>query len=68
MDIPTITRLRVELAKFILWLSKNSDRFFSMRYTAASIEYIEKSNGVEDPKPGTANRAGARKPGPGATI
>lgn len=54
MDIPTITRLRVELAKFILWLSKTSDRFFSMRYTAASIEYIERSNGVEDPHPGTA--------------
>ncbi|RMJ28145.1 hypothetical protein PHISP_00999 [Aspergillus sp. HF37] len=54
MDVATITRLRVELAKFILWLSKNADRVFSMSYTAASIEYIEKSNGVEDPNPGTA--------------
>lgn len=54
MDVPTINRLRIELTNFVLWLSKNSDRFFSMRYTTASIEYIEKSNGVEDPNPGTA--------------
>ena len=54
MDFQTITRLREELHKFLLWLSKNSDKFFPLRYTTASVEYIEKTNGVEDPNPGTA--------------
>lgn len=54
MDFQTITRLREELTKFVLWFSKHSDKFFSMRYTTASVEYIEKTNGVEDPNPGTA--------------
>lgn len=54
MDFQTISRLREELSKFMLWLSKHSDRFFSSRYTIASNEYLEKTDGVVDPHPGTA--------------
>ena len=48
-------RLREELHKFVIWLSKNSDRFFPMRYTSTSVEYVDKINGVvETQNPGTA--------------
>ncbi|KAJ9295676.1 hypothetical protein DTO271G3_5699 [Paecilomyces variotii] len=54
MDQPSTNRLREELSKVTLWLSKNSDKFFATRYMTASNEYIEKTRGVQNPTPGTA--------------
>ncbi|KAI9931320.1 hypothetical protein ASPWEDRAFT_47450 [Aspergillus wentii DTO 134E9] len=54
MDLQSINRLREELSKFTIWLSKNSDKFFATRYMTASNEYVEKSRGVPNPTPGTA--------------
>lgn len=48
-------RLREELSKFSMWLSKTSDQFFTRRYQSASNQYIEKASGIVDPiAPGTA--------------
>ncbi|KAF9888114.1 Esa1p-associated factor [Aspergillus nanangensis] len=54
MDLQSTNRLREELSKFTLWLSKNSSKYFATRYMTASNEYIEKSRGVANPTPGTA--------------
>ncbi|KAL4909059.1 hypothetical protein BDW74DRAFT_145897 [Aspergillus multicolor] len=54
MDLQSTNRLREELSKFTIWLSKNSDNYFATRYMTASNEYIEKSRGVPNPTPGTA--------------
>ncbi|GAB1216210.1 MRG-domain-containing protein [Aspergillus floccosus] len=54
MDLQSTNRLREELSKFTLWLSKNSAEYFATRYQTASNEYIEKSRGVANPTPGTA--------------
>lgn len=54
MDLQSTNRLREELSKFTIWLSKNSDQYFATRYMTASNEYIEKSRGVPNPNPGTA--------------
>lgn len=54
MDAQATSRLREELAKFTLWLSKYSEKFFSNKYLTASNEYIERSRGVVNPNPGTA--------------
>ncbi|EFR03890.1 hypothetical protein MGYG_06888 [Nannizzia gypsea CBS 118893] len=48
-------RLREELSKFSMWLSKHSDRYFSAKYDAPSKEYIDKAKGVNSQDvPGTA--------------
>lgn len=54
MDAQSTTRLREELSKFTLWLSRNSAKYFATRYTNASNEYIEKSRGAPNPAPATA--------------
>ncbi|KAB8072890.1 MRG-domain-containing protein [Aspergillus leporis] len=54
MDLQSTNRLREELSKFTLWLSKNSGQYFATRYMTASNEYVEKSRGVPNPTPGTA--------------
>ncbi|KAL4764064.1 MRG family protein [Aspergillus foveolatus] len=54
MDLQSTNRLREELSKFTIWLSKNSNHYFATRYVTASNEYIEKSRGVPNPAPGTA--------------
>ncbi|KAL4738314.1 chromatin modification-related protein eaf3 [Aspergillus similis] len=54
MDLQSTNRLREELSKFTIWLSKNSNNYFATRYVTASNEYIEKSRGVPNPAPGTA--------------
>lgn len=45
MDLQSTNRLREELSKFTLWLSKNSDKYFATRYMTATNEYVEKSRG-----------------------
>ena len=46
MDQQAVNRLREELAKLTQWLGKNSTRFFTTEYEAASQDYIEKARGV----------------------
>lgn len=47
MDTQSINRLREELTKITSWLGKNSQRFFTAEYEAASPEYTEKARGAE---------------------
>ena len=47
MDTQSVNRLREELAKITSWLGKNSARFFTAEYEAATPEYIEKARGAE---------------------
>ncbi|KAH8697685.1 histone acetylase complex subunit MRG15-2 [Talaromyces proteolyticus] len=54
MDQQSINRLREELSKFTIWLSRNTEQFFSNKYISASAEYMEKATGVPLPNPGTA--------------
>ncbi|EEA20206.1 histone acetylase complex subunit MRG15-2 [Talaromyces marneffei ATCC 18224] len=54
MDQQSINRLREELSKFTIWLSRNSEKFFSNKYISASNEYLEKAAGVPIPNLGTA--------------
>ncbi|PYH80914.1 chromatin modification-related protein eaf3 [Aspergillus uvarum CBS 121591] len=54
MDAQSTNRLREELSKFTIWLSRNSAKYFATRYTNASNEYIEKSRGAPNPAPATA--------------
>jgi mortality factor 4-like protein 1 len=54
MDQQSINRLREELSKFTIWLSRNSEKFFSNKYISASNEYLEKATGVPIPALGTA--------------
>ncbi|OKL59843.1 Chromatin modification-related protein eaf3 [Talaromyces atroroseus] len=54
MDQQSISRLREELSKFTIWLSRNSEKFFANKYISASTEYLEKATGVPIPNPGTA--------------
>ncbi|SLM33405.1 histone acetylase complex subunit [Lasallia pustulata] len=46
MDQQSVNRLREELAKLTQWLGKNSSRFFTSDYEAATQDYIEKARGV----------------------
>ena len=46
MDQQAVNRLREELAKLTQWLGKNSGRFFTSEYEAASQDYIDKARGV----------------------
>jgi mortality factor 4-like protein 1 len=54
MDQQSINRLREELSKFSIWLSRHSEQYFSNKYINASSEYMEKVTGVPVPNPGTA--------------
>ncbi|KAL1969524.1 hypothetical protein VTN77DRAFT_8962 [Rasamsonia byssochlamydoides] len=54
MDQQSTNKLREELSKFTLWLSRNSEKYFSNKYINASSEYVEKATGVPNPNPGTA--------------
>ena len=53
MDQQSTNRLREELSKVAIWLSRNSDMLFTSKYKAASNEYVEKVKGDGAP-PGTA--------------
>lgn len=54
MDLQSTNRLREELSKLTIWLSRNSDKYFATKYMNASNEYIEKSRGVPSTASGTA--------------
>ncbi|OJJ44045.1 hypothetical protein ASPZODRAFT_135490 [Penicilliopsis zonata CBS 506.65] len=54
MDLQSTTRLREELSKFTMWLSKNSERYFGDGYVNVSNEYIQRAKGNLDFAPGTA--------------
>lgn len=54
MDQQSTNKLREELSKFTLWLSRNSEKYFANKYINASSEYAEKANGASNPNPGTA--------------
>lgn len=45
MDTQSVSRLREELAKLALWLSRNSARFFTREYEAPSREYLQDAKG-----------------------
>jgi mortality factor 4-like protein 1 len=45
MDQQSTNRLREELSKIAIWLSKNSEFLFAGSYKNASNEYIEKVKG-----------------------
>ncbi|PGH27271.1 hypothetical protein AJ80_00981 [Polytolypa hystricis UAMH7299] len=48
-------RLREELSKFTMWLSKNSEAFFSAKYKTPDTEYAAKAKGMANSNaPGTA--------------
>lgn len=43
MDLQATQRLREELSKLSLWLSKNSEKYFRTEYISAEDAYVEKS-------------------------
>lgn len=43
MDLQATQRLREELSKLSLWLSKNSEKYFRTEYISAEDTYVEKS-------------------------
>jgi len=43
MDSQSVNRLREEVSKFCLWLSRNSARFFCAKYEKPTAEYIERA-------------------------
>jgi mortality factor 4-like protein 1 len=45
MDEQSVKKLRDEITKMTSWLGKNSKRFFTAEYEAATPEYIEKARG-----------------------
>lgn len=53
MDQQSTNRLREELSKFTIWLSRHSEKYFSNKYINASSEYLEKATGVPNPNPST---------------
>lgn len=54
MDAQSTTRLREELSKFCIWLSKHSEHYFKPGYVTANNDYAERAKGVPNPTPGTA--------------
>lgn len=48
-------RLREELSKLAIWLSRNSEKLFASKYKIPGNEYVDKAKGVSNPDaPGTA--------------
>ncbi|PGG98626.1 mortality factor 4-like protein 1 [Blastomyces parvus] len=48
-------RLREELSKLAIWLSRNSEKMFATKYKSPGNEYIDKAKGISNPDaPGTA--------------
>lgn len=45
MDAQSVTKLRDEVAKLTSWMGKNSTRWFTAAYEAATQDYIEKARG-----------------------
>ncbi|RMZ85036.1 hypothetical protein DV738_g367, partial [Chaetothyriales sp. CBS 135597] len=41
MDTQSVARLKEELSKFCVWLSRNSNKYFAAKYEKPSAEYIE---------------------------
>ncbi|OQV04804.1 RNA binding activity-knot of a chromodomain-containing protein [Cladophialophora immunda] len=41
MDLEAVARLKTELSKFSIWLSRNSTKYFCAKYEKPSAEYIE---------------------------
>lgn len=54
MDAQSTARLREELSKFCIWLSKHSETYFKPGYITVPNEYIEKAKGVPNAAPATA--------------
>jgi mortality factor 4-like protein 1 len=54
MDQQSTNRLREELSKITIWMSRNSEKYFSGKYINASSDYLEKATGVPNPNPPTA--------------
>jgi mortality factor 4-like protein 1 len=49
MDQQSVNRLREELSKFTIWLSKHTHKYFANQYVRANSEYIDKSKGAPNP-------------------
>lgn len=47
MDAQSISRLREEIAKMMLWLAKNSAKYFSTPYFTASQEYVARARAMD---------------------
>jgi len=45
MDGQSVSKLKDEIARLTSWLGKNSNRFFTAEYEAASQEYTQKTSG-----------------------
>ena len=43
MDQQSVNRLREELTKITIWLSRNHDNYFVAEYEAPNAEYVEKA-------------------------
>lgn len=43
MDQQSVNRLREELIKLTIWLSRNADQYFIAEYESQNAEYIEKA-------------------------
>ena len=43
MDQQSVNRLREELTKLTIWLSRNADQYYITEYEAPNAEYIEKA-------------------------
>ena len=43
MDQQSVNRLREEVTKFTIWLSRNVDHYFIPEYEAPNAEYVEKA-------------------------
>ncbi|OAP59615.1 mortality factor 4-like protein 1 [Fonsecaea erecta] len=41
MDADAVLRLKTELSKFVVWLSRNSEKYFCAKYEKPSAEYLE---------------------------
>lgn len=48
MDLQATQRLREELSKFSIWLSKNSEKYFRTEYISAEDDVVKKS--IEEAK------------------
>ena len=43
MDQQSINRLREEISKFTVWLSRNTEKYFVSEYETPSQEYVDKA-------------------------
>jgi mortality factor 4-like protein 1 len=45
MDAQSIQRLREEITKLMMWITKHSGKYFNEPYVPATQEYIDKARG-----------------------